>query len=455
MPSHPRPPAMPGGRLPLRPGRSLPIVGALAIAVAAFLAASGAIPSVPTATDGPASDAALIAGLPSAAYGTEAAGPTFVQPESTDDWQSNAPHPSTEPAQNELKPTPLPTVLTFPTDGPNAPGPTAPPQPPVPPTAGPQPSSAPTPHPTPTPTPHPTPTPTPKPTSPPPSGVHLTLGAWAGQPWNVSSLQSFSSLVGGTPGMFLTYLSWPDRAQYVASDEKAIANLGASHVMTWEPFGMTLKSIVNGDHDAYIHQYAKGAAAYGKRFYIRLMHEMNGDWYPWGRGVGGNTAADFVNAWRHVVDIFNAEGATNVKWVWSPNVRYGSEYPFANLYPGSSYVDWVALDGYNWGSDPHLGQPAWQSFGTIFGSSYDQLTAVAPGKPMIIAETASTEHGGNKANWIINSFMTGVLDYPAIKSVVWFNQADGQSDFRVNSSQAALDAFKQVVDSSLWNAKLP
>lgn len=304
-------------------------------------------------------------------------------------------------------------------------------------------------------TPKPTPKPTQKPPPAPPPGVHLALGAWAGQPWNVSSLKSFSSLVGGTPGMFMTYLSWPDRAQYVSSDEKAIANLGASHVMTWEPFGMTLKSIVSGAHDSYIRQYAQGAAGYGKRFYIRLMHEMNGDWYPWGRGVGGNTPADFVNAWRHVVDIFDQQGATNVKWVWCPNVRYGKEYPFADLWPGSSYVDWTCLDGYNWGTDPHLGQPAWQSFGTIFGSSYSQIMAIAPGKPMLIGETASTEHGGDKAAWITKTFLTDVSKYPAIKSVVWFNQADGSSDFRVNSSKAALGAFQQVVDSSLWSGTLP
>src|SRR5262245_30723984 len=233
--------------------------------------------------------------------------------------------------------------------------------------------------------PKPTPRPTPAPTAAPkPPSRHLALGAWAGQPWNVSSIKSFISKVGGTPGVFLTYLSWPDRAQYVAWDEQQIANLGAAHVMTWDPFGMTLKSIWSGYHDAYIRQYAKGAAAWGKRFYIRLMHEMNGDWYPWGVGVGGNTATDFVKAWRHVVDIFNQEGATNVRWVWSPNVRYGSLLPFANLYPGSSYVDWVALDGYNWGLDPHLGNPSWQSFGSIFGSSYKQITALAPGKPVMI-----------------------------------------------------------------------
>src|SRR5262249_34196970 len=105
--------------------------------------------------------------------------------------------------------------------------------------------------------------------------------------------------------------------------------------------------------------------------------------------------------------------------------------------------------------DHHLGNPSWQSFGSIFGSSYNQITSLAPGKPVMIAETASTENGGNKAAWITKTFMQDVLDYPMIKSVVWVNQADGASDFRVNSSQASLDAFRSVVASSLWSGKLP
>jgi len=76
-----------------------------------------------------------------------------------------------------------------------------------------------------------------------------------------------------------------------------------------------------------------------------------------------------------------AQGATNVKWVWSPNVRYGAELPLANLYPGSAYVDWLGLDGYNWGLDPHLPRPAWQSFEEIFGATYREVTALAPGNP--------------------------------------------------------------------------
>jgi beta-mannanase len=285
----------------------------------------------------------------------------------------------------------------------------------------------------------------------PPPGTSLALGVWSGQPWDPGALDAITAKLGRAPKVFLTYVGW-DRPFY-RSDEDQIRNRGASHVVTWEP-NVSLKTIASGGADSFIRAWADGAAAWGHTFYLRPMHEMNGDWYPWGRGVNGNTPADFVNAWRHMHDIFVAEGATNVKWVFSPNVRYGN-YPFADLYPGAGYVDWLALDGYNWGLDHHLGTPTWQSFEQIFGATYREIIALAPGKPMMIAETASTENGGDKAQWILKTFLTDVPKYPVVKAVIWFNQADGASNFKIDSSAASLAAFKQVIDSSAYRGQLP
>jgi hypothetical protein len=288
----------------------------------------------------------------------------------------------------------------------------------------------------------------------PPAGGNLALGVWSGQPWEPGELNAVTALLGRAPSIFLTYQAW-DRG-FHASDMAEIANRGADHIVTWQPDGIPLRDIAAGQHDAFIRDWAQGAAAWGGRIYLRPMHEMNGDWYSWGRGVNGNTAADFVGAWRHMHDLFVAAGAGNVRWVWSPNVRYGPEYPLADLYPGDAYVDWVGLDGYNWGLDPHLGQPAWQSFEDIFGATYREITtAVAPGKPIVIVETASTENGGDKAAWILRTFLTDAPTYPAVRALVWFNQADGPSDFRIDSSPAALAAFRQVLNAPTYQARLP
>ena len=92
---------------------------------------------------------------------------------------------------------------------------------------------------------------------------------------------------------------------------------------------------------------------------IRFGHEMNGDWYGW----SGQPAA-YVAAWRHVVSVFRGEGAANVKWVWSPNVDNG-DYPFARYFPGDSWVDYVALDGYNWGRSRRRREPVAEPFSGV------------------------------------------------------------------------------------------
>lgn len=309
--------------------------------------------------------------------------------------------------------------------------------------------------PTPNPTPQPTPKPTTKPTPAPPPPVNGTFawGMWAGQPWNASAIKSAISLVGQPPAILLTYQGWDRGAQFLAADAQVIKSLGAAWMVTWEPSG-SLQSIARGDNDAFISSWAQAAAAWPGTIYLRYMHEMNGDWYPWGvyNGHNGNTAADFVNAWKRTHDLFVQAGATNVKWVWSPNVRYGLNYPFADLYPGSAYVDWVALDGYNWGGQVG-GHPGWQSMASIFVDTYSQVLGY--GKPIVIAETASAEKGGDKAAWIQSSFFTDIpTKMPRIRAVIWFNE-NAETDFRVNSSASSLAAFQQMAASTAWKGRIP
>jgi len=315
---------------------------------------------------------------------------------------------------------------------------------------------APTLHAIPPPTPRPTPRPTPKPTPKPVPAVNgnFVIGMWAGQPWDTAKIDAAAKLIGRMPAILMTYQGWDRKPQYLASDAQAIKSRGASWMVTWEP-SATLQSIASGQQDAFITSWAKAADAWGGTIYLRYMHEMNGGWYPWGvyQGHNGNTAADFVAAWRHTHDLFVKAGATNVKWVWSPNVRYpNGEYPFADLYPGSAYVDWVALDGYNWGGVV-AGHPGWQSLTSIFLASYQALLGY--GKPIAIAETASAELGGDKAAWILQSYLTDIpTKMPKIRAVIWFNE-NAETDFRVNSSAASLAAYRQVVFTKAWQGRIP
>jgi beta-mannanase len=177
---------------------------------------------------------------------------------------------------------------------------------------------------------------------------------------------------------------------------------------------------------------------------------MNGEWFPWNEGVNGNQPGEYVLAWRHVHDIFVEVGAQNVTWVWCPNVIGPTTIPLETLYPGDDYVDWLCMDGYNFGTHPsHPGN--WQSFGELFGETYAALQALSPNKPIMIGEMASTEEGGSKASWIRNAFTYALPEvYPDIKAVVLFNWNVHHIDWVIESSPASQEAFAQSIASRYY-----
>jgi hypothetical protein len=224
-------------------------------------------------------------------------------------------------------------------------------------------------------------------------------------------------------------------------------NLGGS--ATDQP-AFSLARIIDGTYDSYITAWATGARDWGHPFFLRFDHEMNGDWYAWSELRNGNKAGQFAAAWRHVHDLFVAAGATNVTWVWSPVIEYPGWTPLAELYPGNAYVDWVAMDGYNSGLNP-IQPDRWRSFSELFGPTYATLGRIAPGKPIMIAETSSTEIGGSKAAWITDALGKQLpTAFPRVKAVVWFNRAADGMDWLVASSATARKAFAAAIGSAYY-----
>lgn len=239
------------------------------------------------------------------------------------------------------------------------------------------------------------------------------------------------------------------------------AAVGATPMITlelWEPgkgvnqSGYSMSSVIAGDWDAYFEQYAKDAKAYGGPVWLRIFHEMNGNWYPWCGRTNGNTPAECVAAWKHIYNIFKAQGATNVKFVWCPN-RESIPLPskdsgnaIKKYWPGSSYVDIMAIDGFNFAS--YFGM-RWLSFKELFAEPYDDLTDLSSSKPIIVAETGCTNKGGDKAEWISDMFTVIPKKFPRIVGVVWFN-AKKEVDWRVNSSSSARSAFVEGSQASSW-----
>ncbi len=282
----------------------------------------------------------------------------------------------------------------------------------------------------------------------------IQLGAYVpNAPEDGNALDDYAAMVGGMPGIVMKYsnvtdpLLTPTEISNLQSRDEAAMVTWQLYKSGWSGPTISLSDIAAGDYDRDLRRAADLAKTLPFEVMIRFGHEMNGDWYPW----SGKPSA-YVAAWRHSVSVFRHEGADNVKWVWSPNVEQGS-YPFARYFPGDAWVDYVGLDGYNWGTSG-VGTNRWQSLSQVFAASYKHLTEMSS-KPVIICETSSSDAGGDKAQWIRNGLLKTIpQDFPRVRAVMWFDRSMEQ-DWRVNSSQASLEAFRSVVSSSVYGGPDP
>ncbi|MFT2708086.1 glycoside hydrolase family 26 protein [Clavibacter zhangzhiyongii] len=281
------------------------------------------------------------------------------------------------------------------------------------------------------------------------SDARLRFGvATPGGPTAGGELDQVAAQVGESPSIVLSYADFSQAPPIAALD--AVAARGAESLLTWEPWRagggrdqptFSNASIAAGDHDAYLRAWGSQLAAWGGPVSLRYAHEMNGDWYPWAEGVNGNAPGSYAAAWQHVHDVVVAEGATNVRWVWTPNVPYAGSTALAGLYPGDAYVDVVGLDGYNWGTG--VAGFAWVSPADLFGPGIARLRAIAPGKPIVIAETASSEIGGSKAAWD-RDLVAFLQAQPDVAAFVWFDM-DKEADWRIGSSESSATAFRDAL----------
>lgn len=275
-----------------------------------------------------------------------------------------------------------------------------------------------------------------------------------------SDLKTFTTDSGRVSNIVMFYQHWGDTdgtQNFVNSYMNEIVAKGAYPMITWEPWvaagGTTqptysLANIIAGNFDSYISTFASACATWGKPMFLRIAHEMNGNWYPWSEQVNGNSAGQYASMWQRVKGLFTVAGATNVTFVWSPNSEYTGSTALSGLYPGDSYVDWVGMDCYNWGTNSGH---TWQSFSAVVGTTYSNILALTS-KPMMLTEVSCAETGGTKSTWIQTFLNTELASYPAIKGFIWFNN-NNTPDWRIESSSTAQEAFKQSLTYWLTKGK--
>ncbi|NUT96493.1 MAG: hypothetical protein HOY78_31140 [Saccharothrix sp.] len=271
------------------------------------------------------------------------------------------------------------------------------------------------------------------------------------------------SRYGVAPASVQWFDSWGTGRAFDAAAARTLWNQGIMAHYTWEPWNTALgvadpqqihlKDIVDGKWDGYIRARGAEFASVGAPIMVRWGHEFNGNWYPWGLVNNGSDPSLYVRAYRRVHDLVVAAGATNVQWVWCYNNNSTPNEPFnepAPAYPGDDYVDWVAIDGYNWGLAPSW-DPAgnyWTSFESAFSSAYAKARSIAPKRPVMVAEIGSSEDGGDKAQWI-NDLSAALASgrYPDLKLVNYFDQ-DKEELWSGTSSAATKTAFTSWVNQT-------
>jgi len=239
----------------------------------------------------------------------------------------------------------------------------------------------------------------------------------------------------------------------------------------------TMHSIVDGNWDGDLRRWCQGAAATGVPLLVDFGVEVNGEWFPWNgrwngggrtQGYGDPTYPDgperFRDAYRHIVDLCRAEGATNLTWFFHvdvgsyPEAAWNSD--FANYYPGASYVDWIGISDYG----QLVPGERWEGFRERLDRVYAQLDALAaPGdKPIAVLEYGARESKrkpGKKAGWLRTAIETVLSErYPRIAALSYWHErwrnGDGSvSNLRIDSSRRARRAYRSAVGAPAFTSE--
>lgn len=256
-------------------------------------------------------------------------------------------------------------------------------------------------------------------------------GGWAAY-WSVTEFkgvtETYTNVIGSTNDHQMLVDRFPNTA--IHSAMWMVGNWGIA------------RDAGNGKFDEVIRQYSAWAKSIGRPIYLRLGYEFDG-------AHNALEPAEFVKAYRRIVDLMRAEGVTNVAFMWhsyaSPPFK---NYPISDWYPGDDYVDWVGISIFG---------HAYSSVG--MGADADAVLEFARQhkKPVMIAETNPTvgiATEGTEAwdNWFVNFF--SFVYEKNIKAISFINEdwkrlkiegLDGWNDARLyNNPQISRAWFEET-----------
>jgi Glycosyl hydrolase family 26 len=241
-------------------------------------------------------------------------------------------------------------------------------------------------------------------------------------------------------------------------------------IMPWSTYGKidhtySLKKILNGEFDKKLKKWAKELKKTGIPVMIDFVPEANGDWFPWcGINSGGSNKTGYGSkeladgpemcrdAYRYLIELFRDEGVTNVTWVFHAAAISAPQEDWNSItayYPGDDYIDWIGVSAYG----PQRWGESYQRFVDIAQSSYFELSALTPDKPIAILEFGVADYlpNVNKALWIQSALYTVQQpEFSRIKAIGWWHSTwingDGtMSAIQIDSSPESLRFYKEAI----------
>jgi hypothetical protein len=268
----------------------------------------------------------------------------------------------------------------------------------------------------------------------PSSGIYL--GAFANEPGGITTLESD---IGRTLALDRSYMPWTFTgwAKRIAPDAAA----GRIPELAWSAAPTTTAAaIASGAQDAVITAAARAMRDTGVQILLVPWYEFD---QPVGhpRFIGGPKKV--IAAWRRMFGIFQAVGATNVHFVWTPmayDFGPNAKVDAASFYPGNAYVHWIGADAYNLPGAPFRTQAQLLDPAVAF--------AVAHRKPFMVGETASLTALAQTPAWI-QAYGAWAAANPQVRAVTFFDSVSPKgNDFRLEANPAALAAFSALGQES-------
>ncbi|HEY2237899.1 MAG TPA: glycosyl hydrolase [Streptosporangiaceae bacterium] len=242
-------------------------------------------------------------------------------------------------------------------------------------------------------------------------------------PTSYAGTERFAQDIGGRPNVAIYYSQWPQPFQQRFAATAAAH--GAATLVQLDPEHISLAAIADGRYDGYLRQFGGQIKAFGHRVVLSFGHEMNGYWYTW-----ANTQTDpatFVRAWRHMVDVVRATGASNVTWLWTVNVVQTEQSPQIPdpraWWPGPSYVDWVGIDGYYHSTS--------DTFSQVFGPTIVDVRRLTPA-PILITETGAASSSVQQV--AVKDVFAGVRTF-GLLGFLWFDENKPGTRWHITSPQ--------------------